>query len=192
MAAEVHLHDGMDRERIREKVADQVTRTRISLRIKLIAGDRHREIVSVIETEIGNGVVVSIGGTTDITICRQIAKDGSIEVTMNGMVMEEEVVVGMKIETGARMDEVVMMSGIGKGMVGMAEMVEMAGMVETDGAMAVVVVAEDYTTMNEGVAARALSNIARRGVGVQIGEIGIETEKGMGTGRGMRIGDEAG
>jgi len=131
-------------------------------------------------------VVVSIGGTTDITICRQIAKDGSIEVTMNGMVMEEEVVVGMKIETGARMDEVVMMSGIGKGMVGMAEMVE------TDGAMAVVVVAEDYTTMNEGVAARALSNIARRGVGVQIGEIGIETEKGMGTGRGMRIGDEAG
>jgi len=135
-------------------------------------------------------VVVSIGGTTDITICRQIAKDGSIEVTMNGMVMEEEVVVGMIIETGARMDEVAMMSGIGRGTVGTAEMAETTEMVETEEAMAVVE-GEVCTTMNEGVAAKARSTIARRGVEVLRGGIAIETEKGMGTGRGMRIGDEA-
>ena len=181
----------MDRERIREKVADQVTRTRISLPIKLIAGDRHRE--TVIEIEIGNGVVVNIGGTTDITICRQIARDGSIEVTMNGMVMEEEevVVVGMIIETGARMDEVAMMSGIGRGMVGTEEMAETVEItVETDGAMAVV--EEAYTTTNEEAAVKALSNIARRGVEVLRGGIGIGNEMELEMGRGMHIGDEAG
>jgi len=189
MAAEVHLHDGMDRERIREKVADQVTRTRISLPIKLIAGVRHQE--TVIETEIGNGVVVSIGGTTDITISRRIAKDGSIGVTMKGMAEEEEEVAGMITETGARMGEVVMMSEIESGMVGTAEMVEMTEMEGNEG-VTVVVVVEDYTTTNEEAAAKARSNIARRGVGVQRGGTEIETEMEMEMGTGMHIGDKAG
>ena len=187
-AAEVHLPDGMDHERIREKAADQVTRTRIYLPIKLIVGDRHRE--TVIETEIGNGVVVNIGGTTDTTICRQIARDGSIEATMNGMVMEEEeVVVDMITEIGARTGGVAMMSGIGIGIVGTAEMAETTEMEGNEEAMAVVEGA--YTTTNEEAAVKARSNIARRGVEVLRGGIGIETEMEMGMGRGMRIGDEA-
>ena len=62
-------------------------------------------------------------------------------------------------------------------------------MEENEEAMAVVEGA--YTTTNEEAAVKARSNIARRGVEVLRGGIGIETEMEMGMGRGMRIGDEA-
>jgi len=172
------------RGKTREKAAGQVTKTHTSLPIKLTADVRSRETVIEIEIGIENGVVSISGGTIDITICHRIARDGSMVLRT---IVKVAVEVGMMTGTGARMGEVGMMSGIESGMDEMAETAETDEMAETEEAMVVVV--EDYITMNEEVAVKAHSSIVQRGVEVLRGETGIENE--MGTARERGIEDEA-